>query len=67
MVHLILVHIIMVLIILVHKLWNFYKFFFHGSPKTHGSPKVCEPVNHGSHITHAPNLLICNDVLYPTP
>jgi hypothetical protein len=51
MVHLILVHIFMVHIIFVHTLWNF---FFHGSPNTHGSPKICEPVNHGSHITHAP-------------
>jgi hypothetical protein len=53
-VHLILVHIFMVHIILVHTLWNFFKKFFHGSPNGHGSHKVCEPVNHGSHVTQAP-------------
>jgi len=54
-VNLILVHLFLVHILLVHTLWNFSNFFFHGSPITHGSPKVCEPVNHGSHVTHAPN------------
>jgi hypothetical protein len=39
---------------MVDTLWNFSKLFFHGSPNAHDSPKVCEPVNHGSHITHAP-------------
>jgi hypothetical protein len=40
---------------MVHILWNFFNYFFHGSPKVNSSPKVCEPVNHGSHITQAPN------------
>jgi hypothetical protein len=31
-----------------HTLEFFYYFF-------HGSPKVCEPVDHGSYITQAPN------------
>jgi hypothetical protein len=57
-VKLILVHLFPVHIILVHTLWNFLKFFFHSSPITHGSPKVCEPVNHGSHVTHAPETFV---------
>jgi hypothetical protein len=55
-VNLILVHLFMVHIILDHTLWIYFLFFFHGSHNTHGSHKVCEPVNHGSHVTHAPKV-----------
>jgi hypothetical protein len=53
----------MVHIILVHTLWNFLKNFFHGSPNGHGSHKVCEPVNHGSHVTQAPKKVLCDNML----
>jgi len=33
-----------------------HTFFIHGSPNTHGSPKVCELGKNGSHVTHAPKM-----------
>ncbi len=33
-------------------------YLIYGSTNTHGSPKVCDPVNFGSHITHVPKRIL---------